>query len=112
LKIALFASVSLLTQTNAKSKNVNKNSRPKRKPSLIVFNEKSSYKESDSQKSIQRAIRSKRQFQLYENKKKDKLGFTKSFNYSIRAKSGVFYFLLHSKSGKLESMSGVINWTM
>jgi hypothetical protein len=60
-------------------KNVNKNSRPKRKPSLIVFNEKSSYKESDSQKSIQRAIRSKRQFQLYENKKKDKLVFYEKF---------------------------------
>jgi hypothetical protein len=37
------------------------------KPSLIVFNEKSSYKESDSQKSIQRAIRSKDN-SSYENK--------------------------------------------
>jgi hypothetical protein len=70
-----------------------KNSRPKRKPSLIVFNEKSSYKESDSQKSIQRAIRSKDNSSFTKTKsEKDKLGFTRKVSIiPSRAKSGVFY---------------------
>jgi hypothetical protein len=68
-KVALFASVSLLTlqaikmQVKRKTKFLDQRG----KPSLIVFNEKSSYKESDSQKSIQRAIRSKDN-SSYENK--------------------------------------------
>jgi hypothetical protein len=63
----------------------NKNfSRPKRKPSL-VFNEKSSYKESDSQKAFKEQLDLKTIPALRkQNLRKDKLGFTKSFNYSIK----------------------------
>lgn len=55
-KIALFASVSFLAlQANAQEagKNVQQKITDERgKPSLIVFNEKSSYKSSDSQKAF------------------------------------------------------------
>jgi len=78
-KIALFASVSLLTlQTNAQdaSKNVKQKFIDQRgKPSLIIFNEKSSYKESDSQKAFKEQLDLKDNSNYTKTKsEKDKLG--------------------------------------
>ncbi|WP_339919333.1 M4 family metallopeptidase [uncultured Flavobacterium sp.] len=112
-KIALFASVSLLTlQTNAQdaSKNVKQKFLDQRgKPSLIVFNEKSSYKESDSQKAFKEQLDLKDNSSFTKTKsEKDKLGFLHEkfqlFHQGLKVEFSTY--TLHSKSGKLESMSG------
>ncbi|SEA17511.1 Por secretion system C-terminal sorting domain-containing protein [Flavobacterium gillisiae] len=112
-KIALFASVSLLTlQTNAQdaSKNVKQKFIDQRgKPSLIIFNEKSSYKESDSQKAFKEQLDLKDNSNYTKTKsEKDKLGFLHEkfqlFHQGVKVEFSTY--TLHSKSGKLESMSG------
>jgi bacillolysin len=112
-KIALFASVSLLTlQTNAQdaSKNVKQKFLDQRgRPSLIVFNEKSSYKESDSQKAFKEQLDLKDNSSFTKTKsEKDKLGFLHEkfqlFHQGLKVEFSTY--TLHFKSGKLESMSG------
>lgn len=112
-KVALFASVSLLTlQANAQdaSKNVKQKFLDQRgKPSLIVFNEKSSYKESDSQKAFKEQLDLKDNSSFTKTKsEKDKLGFLHEkfqlFHQGLKVEFSTY--TLHSKSGKIESMSG------
>lgn len=112
-KVTLFVAASLFTlQSNAQdaSKNVKEKFTDKRgKPSLIVFNEKSSYKDSDSQKAFKEQLELKENSRFTKTKsEKDKLGFLHEkfqlFHQGIKVEFSTY--TLHSKSGKLESMSG------
>ena len=112
-KIALFASVSFLAlEANAQdaAKNVKQKITDERgKPSLIVFNEKSAYKASDSQKALNEQLGLKVNSNFSKTKSEtDKLGFShdKFQLYHEGLKVEFSTYTLHSKSGKLESMSG------
>ena len=112
-KIALFASVSFLAlQANAQEagKNIQQKITDERgKPSLIVFNEKSSYKSSDSQKAFTEQLGLKVNSNFSKTKSEtDKLGFShdKFQLYHEGIKVEFSTYTLHSKSGKLQSMSG------
>jgi Zn-dependent metalloprotease len=112
-KIALLMTVSLLAlETSAQdaSKNVKQKFTDERgKPSLIVFNEKSSYKNTDSQKVFKEQLELKDNSNFTKTKSEtDKLGFSHEkfqlFHQGIKVEFSTY--TLHSKSGKLESMSG------
>ncbi|MFV5697058.1 M4 family metallopeptidase [Flavobacterium sp. ZT3R17] len=112
-KIALFMTVSLLAlETNAQdaSKNVKQKFNDERgKPSLIVFNEKSTYKNTDSQKAFKEQLELKDNSNFTKTKTEtDKLGFSHEkfqlFHQGVKVEFSTY--TLHSKSGKLESMSG------
>ena len=112
-KIALFMTVSLLAlETNAQdaSKNVKQKFNDERgKPSLIVFNEKSTYKNTDSQKAFKEQLELKDNSSFTKTKSEtDKLGFSHEkfqlFHQGVKVEFSTY--TLHSKSGKLESMSG------
>lgn len=112
-KIAFFASVSFFAlEANAQdaSKNVKQKITDERgKPSLIVFNEKSTYKSSDSQKAFTEQLGLKVNSNFSKTKSEtDKLGFSheKFQLYHEGIKVEFSTYTLHSKSGKLESMSG------
>ena len=112
-KIALFASVSFFAlEANAQDagKNVKQKITDERgKPSLIVFNEKSTYKSSDSQKAFTEQLGLKVNSSFSKTKSEtDKLGFShdKFQLYHEGIKVEFSTYTLHSKSGKLESMSG------
>jgi Zn-dependent metalloprotease len=112
-KIALFATVSFFAlEANAQDagKNVNQKINDERgKPSLIVFNEKSAYKSSDSQKAFTEQLGLKVNSNFSKTKSEtDKLGFShdKFQLYHEGIKVEYSTYTLHSKSGKLESMSG------
>ncbi len=112
-KIGLFAGLSFFAlNTNAqdsgknvKQKILNENG----KPSLIVFNENANYKASDNQ------LLFKEQLELNDNSKfnsvkleSDKFGYAhekfQMFHQGIKVEFATYS--LHSKNGKLESMSG------
>nr|WP_315231549.1 M4 family metallopeptidase [uncultured Flavobacterium sp.] len=112
-KIAFFASVSFFAlETNAQdaSKNVKEKFTDERgKPSLIVFNEKSTYKNTDSEKAFREQLELKDNSSFAKTKSEtDKLGFSHEkfqlFHQGIKVEFSTY--TLHSKSGKLESMSG------
>ncbi|MFV8365634.1 M4 family metallopeptidase [Flavobacterium sp. XS1P27] len=112
-KIALFASVSFFAlETNAQdaTKNVKEKFTDERgKPSLIVFNEKSTYKNTDSEKAFREQLELKGNSSFAKTKSEtDKLGFSHEkfqlFHQGIKVEFSTY--TLHSKSGKLESMSG------
>ncbi|MFE3871404.1 M4 family metallopeptidase [Flavobacterium sp. ZS1P70] len=112
-KIALFASVSFLAlEANAQDagKNVKQKITDERgKPSLIVFNEKSTYKSSDSQKAFTEQLGLKVISNFSKTKSEtDKLGFShdKFQLYHEGIKVEFSTYTLHSKFGKLASMSG------
>jgi Zn-dependent metalloprotease len=112
-KMALFTTVSLLAlEANAQdaSKNVKEKFTDERgKPSLIVFNEKSTYKNTDSQKAFKEQLELKDNSSFTKTKSEtDKLGFSHEkfqlFHQGVKVEFSTY--TLHSKSGKLESMSG------
>lgn len=112
-KITLLMTVSLLAlETNAQdaSKNVKQKFNDERgKPSLIVFNEKSTYKNTDSQKAFKEQLELKDNSNFTKTKTEtDKLGFSHEkfqlFHQGVKVEFSTY--TLHSKSGKLESMSG------
>ena len=112
-KIALFASVSFFAlETNAQdaTKNVKEKFTDERgKPALIVFNEKSTYKNTDSEKAFREQLELKGNSSFAKTKSEtDKLGFSHEkfqlFHQGIKVEFSTY--TLHSKSGKLESMSG------
>lgn len=112
-KIALFASVSFFAlETNAQdaTKNVKEKFTDERgKPSLIVFNEKSTYKNTDSEKAFREQLELKGNSSFAKTKSEtDKQGFSHEkfqlFHQGIKVEFSTY--TLHSKSGKLESMSG------
>jgi Zn-dependent metalloprotease len=112
-KVALFMTASLLAfEANAQdaSKNVKEKFTDERgKPSLIVFNEKSTYKNTDSQKAFKEQLELKDNSSFTKTKTEiDKLGFSHEkfqlFHQGIKVEFSTY--TLHSKSGKLESMSG------
>lgn len=112
-KITLLSAVSLFA-FNANAQDANKNVKQKfmderGKPSLITFNENSSYKATDAQNAF------KEQLQLKDNSsfskvksETDKLGVSHDkfqlFYQGIKVEFSTYS--LHSKVGKLESMSG------
>lgn len=113
LKIAVIVVITLFSfGANAQdaSKNVKQKITNERgKPSLIVFNETSSYKSSDEQKAL------KEQLELNDNSsfsiiktETDHLGIDhqKFQLYHQRIKVEFSTYTIHSKSGKLKSMSG------
>ncbi|MDI1304447.1 MAG: peptidase M4, partial [bacterium] len=107
-KIALFASVSFFAlEANAQDagKNVKQKITDERgKPSLIVFNEKSTYKSSDSQKAFTEQLGLKVNSNFSKTKSEtDKLGFShdKFQLYHEGIKVEFSTYTLHSKSGKL-----------
>ena len=112
-KIALFASVSLFaieghaqnSSKNVKQKITDENG----KPSLIVFNEKSTYKSSDAQKAFTEQLGLKTNSNFTKTKSEtDKLGIShdKFQLYHQGLKVEFSTYTIHSKAGKLESMSG------
>ena len=112
-KITLLSAVSFFA-FNANAQDANKNVKQKfmderGKPSLITFNENSSYKATDAQNAF------KEQLQLKDNSsfskvksETDKLGVSHDkfqlFYQGIKVEFSTY--TLHSKVGKLESMSG------
>ena len=112
-KIALFASVSFFAieaQAQDATKNVKqKITDEKGKPSLIVFNEKSTYKSSDAQQAFTEQLGLKTNSNFTKTKSEtDKLGIShdKFQLYHQGLKVEFSTYTLHSKAGKLESMSG------
>lgn len=112
-KVALIMSVSMFTiagnaqdsAKNVKQKIVDQNG----KPSLITFNEKSTYKTSDSQKVFTEQLGLKTNSNFSKTKSEtDKLGFSheKFQLYHQGIKVEFSTYTLHSKAGKLESMTG------
>jgi len=112
-KVALFMTVSLLS-FEANAQDANKNVKEKftderGKPSLITFNERSTYKNTDSQKAFKEQLELKDNSSFTKTKSEtDKLGFVHEkfqlFHQGIKVEFSTY--TLHSKSGKLESMSG------
>jgi bacillolysin len=112
-KIAIVMSVSLFaiegnaqdSTKNIKQKVVNENG----KPSLITFNEKSTYKSTDSQKVFkeQLELKANSTFSILKSES-DKSGFShdKFQLYHQGVKVEYATYSLHSKNGKLTSMSG------
>ncbi len=112
-KITLLSAVSLFA-FNANAQDANKNVKQKfmderGKPSLITFNENSSYKANDSQNAF------KEQLQLKDNSSFSKVKSETDKLGMLHDKFQLFYqgikvefstYTLHSKVGKLESMSG------
>ncbi|MFV8356386.1 M4 family metallopeptidase [Flavobacterium sp. XS1P32] len=112
-KIALFASVSFFAieaQAQDATKYVKqKITDEKGKPSLIVFNEKSTYKSSDAQQAFTEQLGLKTNSNFTKTKSEtDKLGIShdKFQLYHQGLKVEFSTYTLHSKAGKLESMSG------
>ena len=112
-KIAVLATVSIFAfEANAQdaSKNVKQKFTDERgKPSLITFNEKSTYKSGDSQKAFVEQLGLKNNSSFTKTKlETDKLGISHEkfqlFHQGIKVEFSTY--TLHSKSGKLESMSG------
>ncbi|MBG6109187.1 Zn-dependent metalloprotease [Flavobacterium sp. CG_9.10] len=112
-KIALFASVSFFAfEASAQdgSKNVKQKFNDERgKPSLITFNEKSTYKSTDSQIAFTEQLGLKNNSSFSKTKSEtDKFGFSHEkfqlFHQGVKVEFSTY--TLHSKSGKLESMSG------
>lgn len=114
-KIALFASVSFLAVDanaqdagkNVKQKIVNENG----KPSLIVFKESATYKSTDAAKAFVEQLGLKGNSTFSKTKSEtDKLGFAhdKFQLYHEGLKVEFSTYTLHSKSGKLNSMSGEV----
>jgi len=108
-KITLLTAVSLFA-LNGNAQDVKKKINDKRgKPSLIVFTEKSSYKNTDSQKAFKEQLELKDNSSFAKTKSEnDKLGFLHEkfqlFHKGIKVEFSTY--TLHSKSGKIESMSG------
>ena len=112
-KIAVLASVSIFA-FEANAQDANKNVKQKftderGKPSLITFNEKSTYKSTDSQTAFVELLGLKNNSSFYKTKSEtDKLGISHEkfqlFHQGIKVEFSTY--TLHSKSGKLESMSG------
>ena len=112
-KIALLISVSLFaiegnaqdSSTNVKQKVLDENG----KPSLITFNEKSTYKSADSQKVFteQLELKNNSKFALLKSES-DRSGFShdKFQLYHQGVKVEYATYSLHSKNGALTSMSG------
>lgn len=112
-KIVLFASVSLLTiegYAQDASKFVKqKTTDEKGKPSLIVFNKQSTYKSSDAEKVFTEQLGLKSNSNFHKTRSEtDKLGYSheKFQLYHQGIKVEFSTYTLHSKEGKLESMSG------
>jgi len=112
-KIAVLATVSIFAfDANAQdaSKNVKQKFTDERgKPSLITFNEKSTYKSNDSQKAFAEQLGLKNTSSFAKTKSEtDKFGFSHEkfqlFHQGVKVEFSTYS--LHSKSGKLESMSG------
>ncbi|NRS87988.1 Zn-dependent metalloprotease [Flavobacterium sp. 7E] len=112
-KMALAITVSFLafeaqaqeTNKNVKEKITNENG----KPSLIVFTEKSTYKTSDSQKTLQEQLGITNDSKFSRIKAEtDKSGFMhEKYQLSHQGVKVEFAtYTLHSKSGKITSMSG------
>ena len=113
VKTLLFTFISLIvTQTNAQiaDKNVKEKIMDERgKPSLIIFNENTSYKASENQKVLKEQLLLKETSSFAKVKTEiDKLGITHDkyqlFYQGIKVEFATY--TLHSKSDKLESMSG------
>ena len=112
-KIALFAIISLTT-LGANAQNASKNVKQKfnderGKPSLIIFNENSSYKNTDSQKVFKEQLELKDNSNFVKVKSEiDNLGISHEkyqlFHKGVKVEFSTY--TLHSKSDKLESMSG------
>lgn len=112
-KIAVLATVSIFA-FEANAQDANKNVKQKftderGKPSLITFNEKSTYKSTDSQKAFIEQLGLKNNSNFSKTKSEtDKLGFSHEkfqlFHQGLKVEFSTY--TLHSKSGKLESMSG------
>ena len=112
-KIAVLASVSIFA-FEANAQDANKNVKQKftderGKPSLITFNEKSTYKSTDSQTAFVELLGLKNNSSFSKTKSEtDKLGISHEkfqlFHQGIKVEFSTY--TLHSKSGKLESMSG------
>jgi Zn-dependent metalloprotease len=112
-KIALVISVSLFaiegnaqdSSTSVKQKVIDENG----KPSLITFNEKSTYKSTDSQKVFteQLELKDNSKFAILKSES-DRSGFShdKFQLYHQGVKVEYATYSLHSKNGKLTSMSG------
>ena len=112
-KMGVIATVSLFTLAgnaqdaakNVKQKIVNDNGAP----SLISFNEQSTYKSTDSQKVFTEQLGLKKTSNFSKTKSEtDKLGFSheKYQLYHEGLKVEFSTYTLHSKEGKLESMTG------
>jgi len=99
-------------QSNAQDANQNvkeKFTDKRGKPSLIIFNEKSAYKNTDSQKVLREQLGLKDNSSYVKIKSEnDRIGFLheKFQQYYQGIKIEFATYSLHSKSGKLESMSG------
>jgi Zn-dependent metalloprotease len=112
-KIAVLATVSIFA-FEANAQDANKNVKQKftderGKPSLITFNEKSTYKSTDSQKAFIEQLGLKNNSNFSKTKSEtDKLGISHEkfqlFHQGVKVEFSTY--TLHSKSGKLESMSG------
>ena len=112
-KIAVLASVSIFA-FEANAQDANKNVKQKftderGKPSLITFNEKSTYKSTDSQTAFVELLGLKNNSNFSKTKSEtDKLGMSHEkfqlFHQGVKVEFSTY--TLHSKSGKLESMSG------
>ena len=112
-KIAVLASVSIFA-FEANAQDANKNVKQKftderGKPSLITFNEKSTYKSTDSQTAFVELLGLKNNSSFSKTKSEtDKLGISHEkfqlFHQGVKVEFSTY--TLHSKSGKLESMSG------
>lgn len=100
-----FSSFAQKTEKGISQKNLSENG----SPSLITFNEKSDYKRSDFQKALKEQL-SLDENQTFSNIKteSDKDGFTheKFQLYHQGIKVEFATYSLHSKNGKLASMSG------
>lgn len=112
-KITLFTAISLFAlETSAQNaeKNVKqKVTDEKGKPSLIVFNDNSSYKSTDSQKTFKEQLGMNNNSQFSRTKiESDKAGYSHEkfqlYYKGIKVEYGTYS--LHSKNGKLTSMSG------
>ena len=112
-KIAVLASVSIFA-FEANAQDANKNVKQKftderGKPSLITFNEKSTYKSTDSQTAFVELLGLKNNSSFSKTTSEtDKLGISHEkfqlFHQGVKVEFSTY--TLHSKSGKLESMSG------
>lgn len=112
-KIAILATVSIFA-FEANAQDANKNVKQKfmderGKPSLITFNEKSTYKSTDSQKAFLEQLGLKNNSSFSKTKSEtDKLGISHEkfqlFHQGVKVEFSTY--TLHSKSRKLESMSG------
>lgn len=108
-KITLLAILSLFT-SQANAQEVKKKITDKRgKPSLIIFTENSAYRDTDSQKAFKEQLELKDNSSFTKTKSEnDKLGFLHEkfqlFHQGIKVEFSTY--TVHSKSGKIESMSG------